>query len=282
MNRTLSMLAWPVAALLAGAAPLALPAQTVPANPVVILATTTSLYDTGLLDSIVPIFARETGYQVRVVAVGSGEALAMGRRGDADVVFVHSPAAESAFMAAGHGLRRQVIATNWFTIVGPASDVARVREAPNAADALRRIAGVGAGFVSRGDSSGTNARELALWRKAGRRPAWPGYIETGQGMAATLLVANQRLAYTLTDVATYGLLKARLDLVALRGRDRDLINVYHVIELNPAGRPRLNVAGGRAFAEFVTSAEVQDYLAHFGEAQFGEPLFVPARGKEPE
>jgi tungstate transport system substrate-binding protein len=282
MSKLRTMLAWPAATLLAGAVPLALPAQNVPATPDVILATTTSLYDTGLLDSIVPIFARETGYHVRVVAVGSGEALAMGRRGDADVVFVHSPAAESAFMAAGYGLRRQVVATNYFTIVGPPSDKARVREAPNAADALRRIAGTGAGFVSRGDSSGTNARELALWRKAGRRPGWPGYIETGQGMAATLLVANQRLAYTLTDVATYGLLKARLDLVALRGRDRDLINVYHVIELKAAGHPRLNVAGGRAFAEFVTSPEMQDYLAHFGAAQFGEPLFVPARGKEPQ
>jgi tungstate transport system substrate-binding protein len=257
-------------------------AQNVPANPDVILATTTSLYDTGLLDSIVPIFARATGYRVRVVAVGSGEALAMGRRGDADVVFVHSPAAESAFMAAGYGLRRRVVATNYFTIVGPADDVARVRAAPDAADALRRIAGSGAGFVSRGDSSGTNARELALWRKDGLRPAWPGYIETGQGMAATLLVANERLAYTLTDVATFGMLRSRLDLVALRGRDRDLLNIYHVIELNPAGHPRLNVAGGSAFADFAVSPAMQDYLAHFGEVSLGEPLFVPARGKEPE
>ena len=270
-----------LAALLGGAAPGALTAQVAPANPDVILATTTSLYDTGLLDSIVPMFARRTGYHVKVVAVGSGEALAMGRRGDADVVFVHSPAAESAFMAADYGLRRRVVATNYFTIVGPADDPAQVRQASSAADALRRIAGAGAGFVSRGDSSGTNARELALWRQAGRRPTWPGYIETGQGMAATLLVANQRRAYTLTDVATFGSLKAHLALVPLRGRDRDLINIYHVIELNPAGHPRLNVAGGHAFAEFVVSAELQDYLEHFGEAEYGAPLFVPARGKEP-
>ena len=269
-------------ALLAGAAPQALPAQGMPNRPDVILATTTSLYDTGLLDSIVPEFARRTGYHVRVVAVGSGEALAMGRRGDADVVLVHSPAAESAFMAAGYGVRRRVVATNYFTIVGPANDPARVREARDAAEALRRIAGTGAGFVSRGDSSGTNARESALWRKAGRRPTWPGYIETGQGMGATLLVANQRQAYTLTDRATFGFLRAHLDLVALRERERDLINIYHVIELDSAGHARMNVEGGRAFADFVVSPVMQDYLAHFGEAPFGEPLFVPARGKEPE
>jgi tungstate transport system substrate-binding protein len=266
-----------LAVTLAGAAR----AQRAPLRRDMILATTTSLYDTGLLDSIVPIFQRQTGYQVRVVAVGSGAALTMGRRGDADVVFVHSPAAESAFMAAGYGVRRRVVATNYFTIVGPPGDPAHVREASSAADALRRIAAAGAGFVSRGDSSGTNARELALWRKAGGRPTWPRYIETGQGMAATLLVANQRRSYTLTDRATFGLLKPHLDLVALRGRDPDLINIYHVIELNPAGHPRMNVAGGTAFADFVVSRRMQEYLETFGRARFGEPLFVPAWGQEP-
>lgn len=270
------------AALLLGLAPAVGRAQVPPRRPAMVLATTTSLYDTGLLDSIVPLFDHQTGYDVRVVAVGSGEALAMGRRGDADVVFVHSPAAESAFMAAGYGVRRRVVASNYFTIVGPASDPARVREAPSAAVALRRIEEAGAGFVSRGDSSGTNARELALWRKAGVQPPWPGYIETGQGMAATLLVANQRQAYTLTDRATFGLLKPHLDLVVLRARDPDLINIYHVIELNPAGHPRMNVAGGHAFAEFVVSRQIQEYLAHFGLSRFGEPLFVPAWGREPE
>ena len=270
------------ATLFVGVVAGALAAQPAPAKPEVILATTTSLYDTGLLDSIVPMFARRTGYRLKVVAVGSGEALAMGRRGDADVVFVHSPAAESAFMAAGYGVRRRVVATNYFTIVGPTSDPAGVRRATSAADALRRIAAARAGFVSRGDSSGTNARELALWRKAGVVPPWPGYIETGQGMAATLLVANQRRAYTLTDLGTFGSLRAHLDLAVLRGEDRDLINIYHVIELNPTGHVRLNAAGGNAFADFVVSAELQDYLARYGEARFGAPLFVPARGKEPE
>ena len=271
MSTTLALRSACVGALLAWLAPVVLPAQAVSGNPSVVLATTTSLYDTGLLDSIVPRFARRSGYHLRVVAVGSGEALAMGRRGDADVVFVHSPAAESAFMASGYGVRRRVVASNYFTIVGPPSDPAQVRSARDAAQALQRIAGTGAGFVSRGDSSGTNARELALWRKAGLRPTWAGYAETGQGMAATLLVANQRRAYTLTDRATFGLLKSHLDLVALRGRDPDLINIYHVIELNPAGHPRMNVEGGRSFADYVVSPGMQDYLAHFGEAQFGDP-----------
>jgi tungstate transport system substrate-binding protein len=247
----------------------------------VILATTTSVYDTGLLDSILPRFERQSGYHVRVIAVGSGQALAMGRRGDADVVFVHSPAAERAFMAAGYGTRRRVVASNYFTIAGPANDPADVRGAPSAADALRRIAAAGQKFVSRGDSSGTNARELALWRAAGGRPTWPGYLETGQGMAATLLVANERRAYALTDRATFGYLRRHLDLDALRAPAPDLANVYHVIELNPAGHTRLNVAGGRAFADFVVSDAVQDYLEHFGEARLGEPMFVPARGREP-
>ncbi len=257
------------------------PSQVPSGKRSIILATTTSVYDTGLLDSILPRFRRETGYDLRVVAVGSGQALAMGRRGDADVVFVHSPAAEQAFMAAGYGVRRRVVASNYFTIAGPADDPARVRAAPSAADALGRIADAGQKFVSRGDSSGTNARELALWQQRGGRPAWPGYIETGQGMAATLLVANERRAYTLTDRATLGYLRGHLDLVALRGPAADLANVYHVIELNPAGHPRLNAEGGRAFAEFVVSDEVQNYLAHFGESRLGEPMFVPARGREP-
>jgi tungstate transport system substrate-binding protein len=247
----------------------------------VILATTTSVYDTGLLDSIVPMFERASGYHVRVVAVGSGQALAMGRRGDADVVLVHSPQAERAFMEGGYGVRRRVVASNHFTIAGPSADPAGVRTASDVLDAFRRIADAGASFVSRGDSSGTNARELALWGKIGRRPARPAYVETGQGMAATLLVANERRAYTLTDRATLGYLRAHLDLVALRGPEPDLANIYHVIELNPAGHPRMNVEGGRAFADFVVSDRVQDLLAHFGEQRLGEPMFVPARGVEP-
>ena len=281
MNRSVVLRAALVTGVLTAPSAPSLGAQEANASRDVILATTTSLYDTGLLDSIVPMFDRQSGYHVKVVAVGSGQALAMGRRGDADVAFVHSPAAERAFMDAGYGVRRRVVASNYFTIAGPPDDPARVREAPNAEEAFRRIAASGRPFVSRGDSSGTNARELALWTKVGVRPAGAAYVETGQGMAATLLVANERKAYVLTDRATLGALRAHLDLVALRGPESALANVYHVIELNPAGKPRMNVAGGRAFADFVVSDEVQQLLAHFGENRLGEPMFVPAWGKEP-
>ena len=258
-----------------------LPGQGTSTGRDVILATTTSLYDTGLLDSLAPMFGRQSGYHLKVVAVGSGQALAMGRRGDADVAFVHSPAAERAFMEAGYGVRRRVVASNYFTIAGPAADPAHVREAADAEEAFRRIALSGQPFVSRGDSSGTNARELALWARVGVRPVGAAYIETGQGMAATLLVANERRAYVLTDRATLGALRAHVDLAALRAPESALVNIYHVIELNPAGHPRMNSEGGRAFADFVVSDQVQSFLAHFGQGRLGEPMFVPAFGKEP-
>ncbi len=276
-----------ISALLVAAALPAVPglpggaAQAPGSRGVVVLATTTSLAETGLLDTLTPRFRRATGWEVRAVAVGSGQALRMGERGDADVVLAHSPAAEEAFVAAGHGTRRRVVASNYFSIVGPSGDPAGARGAATAADALARIAAAGQVFVSRGDSSGTHVRELALWRAAGGRTAWPGYLETGQGMSVTLLVADERRGYALTDLATYGSLRARLGLVPLRSREGALLNVYHVIEVNPAGRPRVNVAGGRAFADFLVSPEVQDLLDRFGRERFGEPLFVPARGREP-
>ena len=245
----------------------------------VILATTTSFRDTGLLDSLVRAFERRTGYRVRAVAVGSGQALRMGERGDADVLIAHSPAAELAFLRAGAGSRRQVVAYNHFALAGPSGDPAGIAGAPSAAAAFRRIAEQGAGFVSRGDSSGTHIRELALWAQAGGRPSWRGYEETGQGMAATLLVADERRAYTLTDRATLASLASRVDLVPLRPPEATLINVYHVIEVNPEGRPRVNAAGARAFADWLTSDAVQALIEGFGPQ--GARLFVAARGREP-
>lgn len=248
----------------------------------VLLATTTSLYDTGILDSLAPLFEHETGYRLRVVAVGSGQALRMGERGDADVLLVHSPAAERAFVQAGNAGRRLVVASNYFTIVGPPADPAGVRAAPSAAAALRRIAESRGVFVSRGDSSGTHQRELQLWRDAGGRPDWPGYLETGQGMSITLLVADERRGYALTDRSTFRALRDRIDLVVLRDRERGLLNVYHVIEVSASGRPRVNADGARAFADWIVSPPVQDVFGRFGESRFGEPLFVPARGREPQ
>jgi tungstate transport system substrate-binding protein len=268
--------------LLAGAISGPLGAQTAaPAPRDVLLATTTSLYDTGLLDTLGPLFERASGYHLRVVAVGSGQALKMGVRGDADLVFAHSPGAEAAFMAAGHGTRRQVVATNYFTIVGPSDDPANVRSAASVAEALRRIATSSSVFVSRGDSSGTHVREIGLWTVAGVRPVFRGYLETGQGQSATLLVADELRGYAFTDRSTFGTLRHRLDLVPLREREPALLNVYHVIEVNPAGRARVNGAGARAFADFMVSAAIQDLLESFGRSRFGEALFVPARGVEP-
>ena len=269
------LLASASAAPLCGQAPGSVPRE-------ILLATTTSLYDTGLLDSLGPLFERLSGYHLRVVAVGSGQALKMAERGDADVVFAHSPAAEAAFMAAGHGTRRLVVATNYFTIVGPRADPANVREAVSTAEALQRIAATSSVFVSRGDSSGTHVREIGLWTAAGVRPVFRGYLETGQGQSATLLVADELRGYAFTDRSTYATLRHRLDLVPLRERERALLNVYHVIEVNPAGRARVNSAGARAFADFMVSETIQDLLESFGRSRFGEALFVPARGREPD
>jgi tungstate transport system substrate-binding protein len=254
-------------------------AQEAPPNRDLVLATTTSLQDTGLLDSLLPVFARETGFRVRAVAVGSGQALKLGERGDADVILAHSPAAEAVFVRAGFATRRRVVAWNYLTLVGPRDDPAHAASAPSAVEALRRIAASGSRFASRGDSSGTHMRELSLWQRAGGRPLWPGYIETGQGMAATLLVADERRAYTICDGATLGVFQRRVDLVALRGEEPALINVYHVIEVAPAGHTGLNSEGARAFADWITSPRGQDLLAGFAPA--GVPLFVAARGHEP-
>ena len=263
-------LAWPVA----NAA-----AQQRPPVGDVILATTTSFRDTGLLDSLLPEFERATGYRVRAVAVGSGQALRMGERGDADVLLVHSPSAEEAFMRSGAGTRRRVVAYNFFALVGPVGDPARVAAAPTAAAALQAIGVVRAPFVSRGDSSGTHIRELALWAQGGGRPSWRGYEETGQGMAATLLVADERHAYTLTDRASLAVLARRIDLVDLRPPEPALLNVYHVIEVSAEARPRVSASGARAFAEWITSDPVQDLIDRFGPP--GSRLFVAARGREP-
>jgi tungstate transport system substrate-binding protein len=255
--------------------------QAVPDPHDVILATTTSLRDTGLLDSLLPVFERETGFHVRAIAVGSGQALRMGERGDADVILAHAPVAEEDYMRAGHGTSRQVVAWNWFVIAGPPGDPAGVAAAASAPDALRRIAAAGLPFISRGDSSGTHLRELALWRAAGGRPRWRGYAQTGQGMGTTLLVADERRGYTLSDAATLQAFRDRVDLVALRGAEPALLNVYHVIEVSPAGHPRVNVVGARAFAAWITSPQGQDVIAAFRRGTGGAPLFVAARGREP-
>jgi len=246
----------------------------------VLLATTTSTRDAGLLDSLLPLFERQTGYRVTVIAVGSGQALAMGRRGDADVVLSHAPEAERPLADSGLLLNRRLVMHNDFLFVGPVGDPAGLRGLLDAAAAMRRIAERHAGFVSRGDQSGTHLKELALWRRAGLAPppgAW--YVESGQGMAATLQMADQKRAYTLTDRATYLAWRDKLQLVPMVEGDSLLFNVYHVMEVNPQNAPRVNTAGGRALADFFVSAQAQALIGAFGRSRFGQSLFVPDAGK---
>lgn len=241
----------------------------------VILATTTSTQDSGLLDVLVPAFEKETGYSVKTIAVGSGQALRLGEQGEADVILAHSPQAEEDFVAAGNGIERQPVMHNDFVIVGPREDPAGIAGSASAADALKRIAQSGAIFLSRGDQSGTNARELALWKQAGVQPSGSWYQETGQGMGATLTIAEEKRSYTLSDRGTYLSQRHNLHLSILVQGDPGLFNIYHVMIVNPEKHSTVNVDGARAFADFITSAQTQELIRGFGIDQFGEPLFVP-------
>lgn len=257
-----------------------LPPSTVQSSEV-ILATTTSTRDAGLLDSLLPVFERQSRYHVKVIAVGSGQALAMGRRGDADVVLSHAPEAERVLVDSGYFVRRRLMMHNEFLVVGPASDPAGVRGLSDAVAAFRRLAERRAAFVSRGDQSGTHQREQILWKRTGMagppRDGW--YVESGQGMGATLQLADEKRAYTLTDRATYLAWRDKLQLVPLVEGDSLLYNVYHVLELNAARAPRANLPGGRALADFFVAPETQALIAGFGRARFGQSLFVPDAGK---
>lgn len=249
----------------------------------VILATTTSTQDSGLLDLLIPQFEKESGYFVKTIAVGSGQAMVMGEKGEADVLLVHSPDAEKKFMDKGAGVNRRLVMHNDFVIVGPAADPAGIRSAKSSVDAFARIAESGALFLSRGDNSGTHAKEKGLWQGANVSPdgrKW--YQQTGLGMGQTLNVAAEKKGYTLTDRATYLALKKTLGLVILVEGDSRLLNIYHVIEVNQAKWPRVNAAGARAFAEFMVSKKAQDAIGRFGIDKFGAALFFPDAGKKPE
>jgi len=252
----------------------------VPHKGDVIIATTTSTQDSGLLDVLLPVFEKRTGWTPKPVAVGSGQAIQMGRDGNADVLLVHSPAAELQFMDQGYGKDRLLVMHNDFIIVGPASDPAGVKGAKTAIDAMTAIASKGATFISRGDASGTNALELTLWKQANIDPKGKGwYQESGQGMGATLQIADQKDAYTISDRATYLALKPNLKLQILNEGDKAYFNVYHVITLNTEKNPKINATGGQAFADFMVSKEAQDIIAAFGKDKYGQSLFVPDAGK---
>lgn len=252
-------------------------------SKVVLLATTTSTQDSGLLDVLVLLFEKKTGYTVKTIAVGTGQSLALGDRGEADVVLVHAPSLELKYVAEGSLINRRLVMHNDFILAGPPDDPAGIKGMKKAADALRKIAEHRARFVSRGDNSGTHAKEKALWKAAGTTPKGSWYIESGQGMGATLTIASEKQAYTLTDRATYLAFQKRIQLAVLLEGDAPLLNIYHVMEVNPAKHPRVNAAGGKAFADFMVSPETQAVIKTFGVEKYGQPLFFPDAGKpEPD
>jgi tungstate transport system substrate-binding protein len=249
----------------------------------IILATTTSTQDSGLLDVLLPVFEKETGYFVKTIAVGSGQAMAMGQKGEADVLLVHSPEAEKKFVAEGYGMNRRLVMHNDFIIVGPSEDPAKIKGLRSSSESFKKIASAKALFISRGDNSGTHAKEREIWKAAGinfEREKW--YQQTGLGMGQTLNVAAEKKGYTLADRGTYLALKKNLNLDILVEGDAILLNIYHVIEVNPAKWPKVNSAGAKAFADFVVSEEAQKIVKTFGVDKFGSPLFFPDAGKKEE
>lgn len=234
------------------------------------LATTTSTRDSGLLDRLIPEFESQTGSVVRVIAVGTGKALELGRLGEVDVLLVHAEQAELEFMRGGHGTFRQPVMFNRFEILGPSSDPAGIRN-KSPLDALRKIRSSGACFVSRGDDSGTHKKEKWLWEQSGLNPDWGRYLESGQGMGATLIVANEKNAYTLCDRGTYLSMRSRIDLVPLAAPDSNLINPYSVIRIDPAKNRWIRGDLARQFTEFMVAPATRSLINDFRID--GEPLF---------
>lgn len=243
------------------------------------LATTTSTQDSGLLDELVPAFEKKSGIKVKVVAVGSGQAIELGKRGDADVLLVHSPQAEKEFMAGGYGVDRRAVMHNYFVLVGPPADPAKVSGTKEASQAFKTIAEKKAVFVSRGDQSGTHKKELSIWEKAGIKPGGPWYVQAGQGMGETLTTASERKAYTLSDEATFLTMKKELDLKVMVEGGKDLLNPYTVITVSQKKFPAIHSQQAREFSDFITGTEGQNLIRNFGKSKYGKSIFVPDAGK---
>jgi len=248
----------------------------VPIKGKITLSTTTSTQDSGLLGVILPVFTRETGWEVDTVAVGTGAALQMGRGGDADVLLVHARAEEIKFVEEGHGVRRYDVMYNDFLVVGP--DLRAIPHNDNVMQTFKDIASKNLPFVSRGDNSGTHTMERNLWRAAELDVNnLSNYSSVGQGMGATLQMANEMKAYTLTDRATWltHTRDRRIDLPAVCEKDTALLNYYGVIAVNPARHPGINAEGGRAFVEWMIKDSTQQLIGQYGVAEFGGALFTP-------
>jgi tungstate transport system substrate-binding protein len=246
----------------------------------VILATTTSTYDSGLLDELVPVFEQESGYRLDVIAVGSGQAIELGRLGEADVVLAHSPAAEQELVDTGVTGGRELVMYNDFVVLGPADDPAEVGEAGSMSTVMDRLATGAVDFVSRGDDSGTHALELSLWDAAGLEPEGDWYRESGQGMSATLQIAAETPAYTLADRGTFLATELQDGLEIVYEDDPALFNLYHVIPITDAAGDRVEQDGGAAFAEWIVDADAQELIGDFGTERYGQALFVPAAGSD--
>ena len=245
-------------------------------NRGLILATTTSTEDSGLLDVILPDFETAFGVQVDVIAVGTGQALTLGQDGNSDVLLVHARAREDEFMAAGHGVRREDVMYNDFVIAGPESDPAGIQGMTSASDALKEIAESQAVFISRGDESGTHTKELAVWKAAGIEPSGDWYVSAGQGMGEVLTMAGEQEAYTLSDRATYlARSKEGLELVVLVEGDEVLFNPYGVIAVNPDKGPHIQADLANQFIDWIISLPAQEKIAQFGMEEFGQSLFIP-------
>lgn len=260
------------------------PTPTAVENKNVILATTTSTQDSGLLDVLIPEFEKETGYKVKTVAVGTGAALAMGEKGEADVLLVHAPADEKKLVNSGVGINYKLVMHNDFIIIGPENDPAKIKGTKTAAEAFKKIYNSKSLFISRGDDSGTNKAELKIWKAAGLTPkkGTTYYQKTGQGMGQTLMVAQQKSGYTLTDRATYLAQKKNLKLIILVEGEKSLLNIYHVMNVNPDKFPKVNAKGGKAFVDFMVAPATQKLIADFGVDKYIQQLFYADAGKKEE
>lgn len=252
------------------------PATTAPANPVLRCSTTTSVNDSGLMEYLEPLFEAETGYDLQITSNGTGAAIALGESGDADVLLVHAKASEEDFIAKGFGLERIPFMYNFFVIAGPAADPAGIAASNSAADAFKKIAANKSEFISRGDESGTHKAELKIWTAAGVTPtaaADKWYISAGKGMGDCLTMASERMAYVLTDKATFLSMKANLELSIVLDKGDDMKNTYSLIACNPEKNTGLNTEGAQAFITWMTKQDTLDRIADYGMAEYGEGLF---------